>query len=73
LPQKLFELGAAQYLHKPVHFNHLIHEISRRLEEIGREGLFAEADVICAEMEAELILLERALETLKSEGALCES
>jgi CheY-like chemotaxis protein len=29
LPQKLFDLGAAQYLRKPIHFDDLIHEISR--------------------------------------------
>jgi CheY-like chemotaxis protein len=39
LPQKLFELGAAQYLRKPVHFDDLIHEISRfvPLERRGEE------------------------------------
>ena len=48
-------------------------EVAGRLEETGREGLLTDADVICAELEAELILLEHELETLKLEGAQCES
>jgi HPt (histidine-containing phosphotransfer) domain-containing protein len=52
---------------------HRVVEVARRLEEIGRDGLLAEADVACAELEAELILLERALGTLTSERAPCES
>ena len=48
-------------------------EVAGQLEEIGHERLFAEADVTCDLLEAELILLERALENLKSEDAPCES
>jgi two-component system, sensor histidine kinase and response regulator len=52
---------------------HRVVETARRLEAIGRDGLLAEADVACAELEAELIRLERALETLRAEGVRCES
>jgi HPt (histidine-containing phosphotransfer) domain-containing protein len=52
---------------------HRVVEVAQRLEEIGREGLFADADLTCAELEAELIRLERALETLTAEGVRCES
>jgi HPt (histidine-containing phosphotransfer) domain-containing protein len=52
---------------------HRVVEVARRLEELGREGLFTEADATCAELEAELLLLGGALESLKSEDALCES
>jgi two-component system sensor histidine kinase/response regulator len=52
---------------------HRVVEVARRLEEIGRSGLFSEADVTCVELEAELILLDCALESLKPEGAPCES
>jgi two-component system, sensor histidine kinase and response regulator len=52
---------------------HRVVEVARRLEEIGCEGLFTEADATCAELEAELLVLGGALESLKSEGALCES
>ena len=38
LPQKLFELGASQYLHKPIHFDDLIHEIARFIRLERREG-----------------------------------
>ena len=47
--------------------------VAGRLEEIGREGQFAGADVACAELEAEVGRLGHALETLKEEGAACGS
>ena len=50
-----------------------VSDVAQRLEDIGRGGGFAEADVTCAELETELRLLECALEGLESEVPRCES
>ncbi|SIO56248.1 PAS domain S-box-containing protein [Singulisphaera sp. GP187] len=48
-------------------------EVAGRLEEIGRESLFAEADAACSALEDEIVHLGRALETLNEEDTACES
>ena len=47
--------------------------VAGRLEEIGREGRFGEAQAACMELEDEVVHLGRALDVLKGEGAACGS
>ena len=47
--------------------------VAGRLEEMARQGHLAAADAACAELEAEVVHLEHALEILKEEGASCEA
>jgi len=48
-------------------------KLARRLEEIAQENDLAQAGAACAELEDEVVHLERALGVLKQEGAACES
>jgi CheY-like chemotaxis protein len=44
-----------------------------RLEEMARDGHLAEADVVCAELDDQVVRLEQALVILEEEGAPCGS